>query len=210
MDSNTSRERGPSSPWFHRWASRPWHAGRRCRQRDGSSETEGSVVAHRPSTMRSLSPGYGPGFPVSPIPSANVASVPQRSPLRYPGGKTWLIPHIRAWLSPIQPRPKNLIEPFGGGGTVALTAVCEALAERSIVVELDHDVAAFWHAALRHNSDLCRLVAEFQPSLEAVSALANGPNRDLLEHGFRTLVLNRTRRGGILAPRSCLNEIWRE
>lgn len=25
----------------------------------------------------------------------NVASVPQRSPFRYPGGKTWLVPHIR-------------------------------------------------------------------------------------------------------------------
>jgi hypothetical protein len=29
----------------------------------------------------------------------NVASVPQRSPFRYPGGKTWLIPYIRSWLA---------------------------------------------------------------------------------------------------------------
>ena len=28
----------------------------------------------------------------------NVASVPQRSPFRYPGGKTWLIPTVRQWL----------------------------------------------------------------------------------------------------------------
>jgi len=28
----------------------------------------------------------------------NVASVPQRSPSRYPGGKTWLIPTVRKWL----------------------------------------------------------------------------------------------------------------
>ena len=25
----------------------------------------------------------------------NVASVPHRSPFRYPGGKTWLVPHVR-------------------------------------------------------------------------------------------------------------------
>jgi DNA adenine methylase len=25
----------------------------------------------------------------------NVASVPQRSPFRYPGGKTWLVPIVR-------------------------------------------------------------------------------------------------------------------
>ena len=29
----------------------------------------------------------------------NVASVPQRSPFRYPGGKTWLIPIARKWFS---------------------------------------------------------------------------------------------------------------
>jgi DNA adenine methylase len=28
----------------------------------------------------------------------NVASVPQRSPFRYPGGKTWLVPRVRRWL----------------------------------------------------------------------------------------------------------------
>ncbi|MBN2594284.1 MAG: hypothetical protein JXA81_12320, partial [Sedimentisphaerales bacterium] len=29
----------------------------------------------------------------------NVASVPLRSPFRYPGGKTWLVPYVRQWLS---------------------------------------------------------------------------------------------------------------
>lgn len=29
----------------------------------------------------------------------NVASVPQRSPFRYPGGKTWLVPYVRDWLA---------------------------------------------------------------------------------------------------------------
>ena len=46
-----------------------------------------------------------------PIPAVNVATVPQRSPLRYPGGKTWLIPHVRAWLSGINPKPKVLLNP---------------------------------------------------------------------------------------------------
>ena len=33
----------------------------------------------------------------------NVASVPQRSPFRYPGGNTWLVPYVRLWLSSITP-----------------------------------------------------------------------------------------------------------
>ena len=38
-------------------------------------------------------------FPSSQIPAVNVSMVPQRSHLRYPGGKTWLVPHIREWLA---------------------------------------------------------------------------------------------------------------
>ena len=143
-------------------------------------------------------------IPVSPIPAVNVASVPQRSPLRYPGGKTWLIPHIRHWLKAIEPRPKLLVEPFAGGGIVSLTAVMEGLVDRCLMVELDRDVAAFWHAALRHGPELCEMVQGFQPTREAVDALSRQTPANVLEHGFRTLVLNRTRRGGILAPGASL------
>ncbi len=143
-------------------------------------------------------------IPVSPIPAVNVASVPQRSPLRYPGGKTWLIPHIRHWLKGIEPRPKLLVEPFAGGGIVSLTAVMEGLVDRCLMVELDRDVAAFWHAALRHGPELCDMVQDFEPTREAVDALSQHVPETVLEHGFRTLVLNRTRRGGVLAPGASL------
>ena len=67
--------------------------------------------------------------------SVNVASIPQISPFRYPGGKTWIVPRLRCWLSQtlrcqlgIRPiRPTLLIEPFAGGGSVSLTAVAEQL-----------------------------------------------------------------------------------
>ena len=144
-------------------------------------------------------------IPVSPIPAANVSQVKKYSPLRYPGGKTWLIPHIRHWLKGIEPRPKLLVEPFAGGGIVSLTAVMEGLADRCLMVELDRDVAAFWHAALRHGPELCEMVRQFQPTRKAVDALSRQTPTNVLEHGFRTLVLNRTRRGGILAPGASLS-----
>ena len=74
-------------------------------------------------TVAQLSPSP---IPVSPIPAVNVATVPQRSPLRYPGGKTWLVPHIRAWLKAMD-TPRLLVEPFAGGGITSLTAVMEDL-----------------------------------------------------------------------------------
>lgn len=140
----------------------------------------------------------------SPIPAVNVASVPQRSPLRYPGGKTWLIPHIRAWLERLDAPPPLLLEPFAGGGITSLTAVMEDLAERCRMVELDPDVAAFWRAALEHGPELRRRIDAFEPARDAVEALARSAPETPLERGFRTLVLNRTRRGGILAPGASL------
>lgn len=139
--------------------------------------------------------------PTSSIPAVNVAAVPQRSPLRYPGGKTWLVPHIRHWLA--EPC-KVLVEPFVGGGIVSLTAVMEDLAERALMVDLDRDVAAFWRAVLMHGDELAERVLAFDVSRESVTALEHRCPGTVLEHGFRTLVLNRTRRGGVLAPGASL------
>lgn len=137
--------------------------------------------------------------PFSPLPAANVASVPQRSPLRYPGGKTWLIPHAIKWLR--RPRkPSVLFEPFAGGAIISLTAVMEGLVDRCVLVDRDRDVAAFWHAALTDTDALCALLSEFQLTRKSVNALVSRPPRTLTEHAFRTLVLNRTRHGGKLAP----------
>lgn len=138
-------------------------------------------------------------IPVSPIPAVNVATVPQRSPLRYPGGKTWLIPHIRAWFETLGGPPPVLVEPFAGGAIVSLTAIAEGLAERCIMAELDPDVAAFWKAALDSAPALADRVRRFVPTYDSVAALAADEATDTLDRGFRTLVLNRTRRGGILA-----------
>ena len=154
----------------------------------------------------SLSVTHTIDIPSSPIPAANVATVPQRSPLRYPGGKTWLIPHIRAWLSGLDSAPSLLIEPFAGGGIVSLTAVMEGLSNHCLMVELDRDVAAFWHASLRHTRDLVQLVRAFTVDRESVGEVERSVPRDVVEHGFRTLVLNRTRRGGILAPGASLSK----
>ncbi len=145
------------------------------------------------------------GVPTSRIPAVNVASVPQRSPLRYPGGKTWLIPHIRFWLKATGAKPTRLIEPFAGGATVSLTAVMEDLADQCVMAELDNDVASFWEATLDHSEALISMVKEFVPSRDAIEDIEASSPQTIAAKGFRTLVLNRTRRGGILAEGAALN-----
>ena len=141
-------------------------------------------------------------FDRSALPAVNVASVPQRSPLRYPGGKTWLIPHVRKWLS--GPPTPLLMEPFSGGAIVSLTAVMEGRVARALMVDFDRDVSAFWRAALDHSEDLIAWILAFSPDRDGVEQLSRQAPHSVLDHGFRTLVLNRTRRGGVLAPGASL------
>ena len=91
-----------------------------------------------------------------------------------------------------------------GGGIVSLTAVMEGRAERALMVDLDRDVAAFWRAALMHGNELADRVLSFPVSRPAIEELEQRAPETVLDHGFRTLVLNRTRRGGVLAPGASL------
>ena len=97
-----------------------------------------------------------------------------------------------------------LIEPFAGGGITSLTAVMEHLVQNCLMVELDQDVAAFWDAVLHHTAQLVKQIDNFTLTREAIYLLENQSSKTVVERGFRTLVLNRTRRGGILAKGAAL------
>ena len=74
------------------------------------------------------------------------------------------------------------------------------------MVEIDRDVSAFWRAALEYGDQLVERVVKFTPDRPTVERLSTDPPAGVLEHGFRTLVLNRTRRGGVLAPGASLTK----
>jgi len=131
----------------------------------------------------------------------NVASVPQRSPFRYPGGKTWLVPYVRTWLSSLSPKPRVLIEPFAGGGIVGLTAAFEKLAEHVVLVEKDADVASVWHAILGGQADwLARQIEQFDLTPQRVREVLGKQPQTQRERAFATILRNRVQRGGIMAP----------
>lgn len=130
----------------------------------------------------------------------NVASVPQRSPFRYPGGKTWLVPYIRDWLRSKKPAPARLIEPFAGGAIVSLTAAFETLARHVIFGELDEGVAAVWRVVLNGQAEwLAKQILNFEVTLESVTETLRRDAVGLREMAFQTVLRNRVQRGGILA-----------
>ena len=160
---------------------------------------------HRPSrTSRSLDKGqvkeqlvlFGTARPKV----INVSSVPQRSPFRYPGGKTWLIPYVRQWLTALNGKDKELIEPFAGGGIVSLTAVGEKRVRQALMVEIDEEVAAVWQTILSKDAEwLGEKIIDFvvtKPNVEALLARKPADNR---EKAFAILLRNRVSHGGILA-----------
>ena len=131
----------------------------------------------------------------------NVASVPQRSPFRYPGGKTWLVPRVRQWLRAQPTRPGLLLEPFAGGGIVSLTAAFERLTERVQMIEIDPQVAAVWQTILSDDAGwLGEAIVNFSLTPDnALAALAETCEETRCV-AFRTILKNRINRGGILAP----------
>lgn len=131
----------------------------------------------------------------------NVASIPQRSPFRYPGGKTWLVPHIRQWFAQMATKPSLFIEPFAGGGIISLTVAFEHLADHIIMVELDDDVAAVWETILDGGGEwLAHKIVHFDLTRETVQDTLSQVPSDTRERAFATILKNRVNHGGILAP----------
>lgn len=132
----------------------------------------------------------------------NVASVPHRSPFRYPGGKTWLVPRIREWLGNSTYKPKIFVEPFAGGAIVSLTVAFENLADKVIMVELDEQVASVWHIIINTKdgaSWLADQIVDFELTQNSARELLNKRTGSRKELALKTIVQNRISHGGILA-----------
>ena len=136
--------------------------------------------------------------------AVNVASVPHRSPLRYPGGKTWLVPEIRGWLSAAPGPIETFVEPFAGGATASLTAVMEGFAQRAVICEKDSDLVRLWRVILNASDELCQMILSFEPSRDNVLELLSRDGDDEVGRAFQVLVRNRVTRGGILAKGASL------
>lgn len=133
----------------------------------------------------------------------NVSQVSHRSPFRYPGGKTWLVPRIRQWLKSVPFKPSHFIEPFAGGAIVGLTVAFEDLADKVVLVELDEDIASVWRTILCSNAPwLANRIREFKMCDKNLSEVLSSKPKTIREQAFQTIVKNRVSHGGIIAEGS--------
>ncbi|HLI33705.1 MAG TPA: DNA adenine methylase [Terriglobia bacterium] len=138
----------------------------------------------------------------------NVASVPHRSPFRYPGGKTWLVPYVRQWMQSLPHRPMEFAEPFAGGGIAGLSVLFDGLAKKLTLVEIDQDVASVWKTILSLQGErLASEIMSFRLSDESVRSCLSRCPTSQFDRAFQTILRNRVQRGGIMAPGASLMKL---
>jgi len=134
--------------------------------------------------------------------AAALAKLPRLSPFRYPGGKSWLVGQFRHWFNSLPARPSILVEPFAGGASVGL-AVAADMTTKVLLSDLDESVASVWmtifHRPVADVDWLCDRIEQFDMTAGNVRDLTEQRPRNRREAAFRTIVMNRTRRGGVLA-----------
>ncbi len=151
--------------------------------------------------LRDSSQPYRTAEDVDQTKPVNVASVPQRSPFRYPGGKTWLVPYIRSWLASKLPRAGIMIEPFAGGAIVGLTAGFEDLVGHVVLVERDVNVASVWHTVFGGQAHwLAEQILHFDLTRQNVLNVLRAEPSSQRERALSVILRNRVQRGGIMAP----------
>lgn len=94
------------------------------------------------------------------------------------------------------------VEPFVGGGSVALSLLLNDYVSRIVINDKDRSIFAFWHTVLNDAEWLCREVSDTPVDMDVwrrqKAVQANKEDADLRELGFSTFFLNRTNRSGII------------
>ena len=115
------------------------------------------------------------------------------SPLRYPGGKGKVANYFSKLFIDNNLDGGTYVEPYVGGGSVALSLLFNGLASHIIINDRDRSLYAFWHSVLYQTEDLCRLINDTPVNIEhwlrQKEIQRQKVNVDLLELGFSTFYL---------------------
>jgi len=121
------------------------------------------------------------------------------TPLRYPGGKSQLIPFVIDLMRENDLFYGEYAEPFAGGAGIAVSLLLEGYVDRIYLNDFDPAIHAFWEAVLEHSDDLCEKIDRVEVSIEEwhrQRKIFSDTTSSQLEKGFSTLFLNRTNRSG--------------
>ena len=123
------------------------------------------------------------------------------SPLRYPGGKSKLVPLLKMLISKAHREGATYIEPFAGGAGVALALLMEGVVSQIVINDYDMAVSSFWMAIKNEPFRLIELIDNTPITINEWfrqrDIYQNARGYDV-EFAFATLFLNRVNRSGII------------
>ena len=124
------------------------------------------------------------------------------SPLRYPGGKGKISSFFSELFVANNLIGGTYIEPYVGGGSIALSLLINGVANQIIINDKDRSLFAFWYSILNYTDEFCQLIENTPITIdtwyEQREIQKNKTNAELLSLGFSTFFLNRTNRSGII------------
>ncbi len=124
---------------------------------------------------------------------------PLISPLRYPGGKSFLCGYIERFLTHNNLHPRLFVEPFAGGASVSMHLLGKGLVDQVALYDLDLMVTSFWWAVFNDGKWLQNRVRRAEVTLDhwiSQQKLSLDGHRT---NAWKCLFLNRTSFSGILA-----------
>jgi DNA adenine methylase len=128
-----------------------------------------------------------------------------KSPLRYPGGKTFLASTISSIITDNGYSDAYYTEPFAGGAGAALDLLFSEKVCKIILNDADYHIFAFWQNILAETELFCKKIKTVPLTVaqwKKQKRIFNNPkDYSFFNVGFATFFLNRTNRSGILNGR---------
>ncbi|MFA5047872.1 MAG: DNA adenine methylase [Patescibacteria group bacterium] len=123
------------------------------------------------------------------------------SPLRYPGGKTFLFPFFDKIIKKHKLQGVTYVEPFAGGAGAALALLFLEKVDKIIINDLDVAIYSFWKSAIFNSDKFIKKINSTPVTIkqwQRQKAIYVNPKSKQFDLGFATFFLNRTNVSGIL------------
>lgn len=124
------------------------------------------------------------------------------SPLRYPGGKSSIVSMVSDILGHNFSTPCHYVEPYAGGGGLALALLFTGKASKIYLNDLDRSIWAVWNSILNESDAFIDKIKKTDVTIDEWHKQRDIQNNkdqySNLEVGFSSFFLNRTNRSGII------------
>lgn len=127
---------------------------------------------------------------------------PYHSPLRYPGGKGKVLNFVRLLFHENRLVGRDYIEPYAGGGAVALGLLFHDYVSNIWINDIDPAIYSFWKSIIERTDDFVELIKITEITVDEwhrQRTILGNSESDELKLGFACFYLNRTNRSGIVS-----------